>query len=344
MVQLVYLKENIKYFYQKYGEYLLPAWKLVFSFLALCLIQEMFAYNEAVDNPLAFLAISAVQAFAPMSLLFYTASCVMLLNLWKVSVEICAVLFIFLFISYLLFIRMDSRYAFIVILTPILFYLKLEYFLPVLLGMMVGFGGILPMTSGVFIYFFSSYTKDASALITTTSNLEPGMGMSRIVNLIVIDRRLLVLLVTFGLVAFLSCLLYQMFHENAWLFSILIGNVSMAILLLSGRLIFELDYTIWRVFLESFLAVGLAGVVQFFKGLGDVSRMEKVTFEDEEYIYYVKAVPKIKVTQADRNVMDIISGEEQAEFEMFSEGEDRKKEEAESREKSAVDVDPPPAD
>ena len=31
--------------------------------------------------------------------------------------------------------------------------------------------------------------------------------------------------------------------------------------------------------------------------------------EDDEYFYYVKAVPKIKVTQKDRNVTDIKSGE-----------------------------------
>lgn len=35
----------------------------------------------------------------------------------------------------------------------------------------------------------------------------------------------------------------------------------------------------------------------------------KGIFEDDEYFYYVKAVPKIKVTQKDRNVTDIKSGE-----------------------------------
>ena len=51
MAQLVYLKENIKYFYQKHSEYLDPAMKLLFSFIMLCLVQSMFQYNEAVINP-----------------------------------------------------------------------------------------------------------------------------------------------------------------------------------------------------------------------------------------------------------------------------------------------------
>ena len=307
MAQLVYLKENIKYFYQKHSEYLDPAMKLLFSFIMLCLVQSMFQYNEAVNKPWLFLLVSVAQAFLPLSFCFYSAACLILVNLWQVSVEIFVVYLLFFIICYLLFVRVDGKHAFIIIVTPILFYLKLEYFLPVLLGMTVGFSGILPMAAGIFLYFFSLYTRDASALLTTTENLEPGIGMSRITSLLIIDRKLLVILITFCLIVFVSTILYQMFHEKAWMFSIIIGNVSLAVLLLFGRLIFELDYTIWRVFLEIVLAMGLATVVQFFKGIGDFSRIEKVSFEDDEYIYFVKAVPKIKAAQEERNVTDIVA-------------------------------------
>ena len=66
---------------------------------------------------------------------------------------------------------------------------------------------------------------------------------------------------------------------------------------------------IWRLFLEMILGIGCCYIYRFFRGIGDVSRIEKASFEDDEYFYYVKAVPKIKVTQKDRNVTDIKSGE-----------------------------------
>ncbi len=310
MAQLVYLKENIKYFYQKHAAYADPALKLLFSFIMLCLVQEMFQYNEAVDRSWIFLLVSVVQAFLPLSFCFYSAACLILLNLWQVSAEICIMFLLFFIICCLLFVRVDGRYAFIIILTPVLFYLKLEYFLPVILGMTAGFGGILPMAAGILIYYFGLYTRDASALLTTTENLEPGIGISRITSLLVIDRKLMVILVTFCLVVFLSTILYRLFHEKAWMFSIIIGNISLAVLLLFGRLIFELDYTIWRVFLEIVLAMALATAVQFFRGIGDFSRIEKVSFEDDEYIYFVKAVPKIKAAQEERSVTDIVPEEE----------------------------------
>lgn len=311
MAQLVYLKENIKYFYQKHAEYVEPVLKLIFSFIMLCLVQNMFQYNEAINRPWIYLLVSVAQAFLPLSFCFYSAAALILLNLWKISLEIFIVYLLFFLICYLLFVRVDGRHAFIIILTPVLFYLKLEYFLPVILGMVVGFGGILPMAAGILIYFFSVYTKDASALLTTTEHLEPGVGMSRISSLMFIDRKLLVILISFCLIVFLSTILYQMFHEKAWMFAIIIGNISLAVLLLFGLLIFELDYTIWRVFVEIVLAMGVATVVQFFQGIGDFSRIEKVSFEDDEYIYFVKAVPKIKAAQEERNVTDIVPEEDE---------------------------------
>ena len=68
--------------------------------------------------------------------------------------------------------------------------------------------------------------------------------------------------------------------------------------------------TIWRLFLEVILGIGCCYIYRFFRGIGDVSRIEKVSFEDDEYFYYVKAVPKIKVTEKNRNVTNIKSEED----------------------------------
>lgn len=309
MTRLFNLKEDIKGFYQKYVNYLYPAFRFIFSLLMLCMIQQMFQYNTAVNKPVLFAAVSAVQAVLPLSFVFYSASALIVLNLWKVSLELVAVYGLLFLICWLSFVRVEGRYAFLIILTPVLFYLKLEYLLPVLVGITVGCGGILPVAGGIFIYFFSSYTKEASALIATASGPGAGIGIQRIVSLMIIDKKLLVILVGFCLTIFIAALLYQMFHEGAWLFAIVVSNIALALILLSGRMIFELDYTIWRVFLEIILAAGLCVTEQFFKGIGDVTRMEKVSFEDDEYIYYVKAVPKIKVAQAEPSVKDIIFGE-----------------------------------
>ena len=46
-------------------------------------------------------------------------------------------------------------------------------------------------------------------------------------------------------------------------------------------------------------------VIEFFAFHVDYSRVEKVQFEDDEYYYYVKAVPKITVAMPSKTVKKI---------------------------------------
>ena len=67
---------------------------------------------------------------------------------------------------------------------------------------------------------------------------------------------------------------------------------------------FDYKHFISKIRLLSLL---LAVVLQFFVFNVDYSRTEKVQFEDDEYYYYVKAVPKIVVARPEKKVKQINS-------------------------------------
>ena len=54
-------------------------------------------------------------------------------------------------------------------------------------------------------------------------------------------------------------------------------------------------------------SVAAALVVQFFVFSVDYAGTRKVQFEDDEYYYYVKAVPKITISAKDKQVKEIHS-------------------------------------
>lgn len=129
MAQLVYFKEWLTTLYKRHVEIILPILKLLFAFFALSMFQRMFYYNEFIDKPWVFLAVSAVQAFLPISFLYYAISILIMINLWNVSMDIFLGFVIFFIICSLAFIRVDKKHAIIIIATVLLFYLKLEYLL-----------------------------------------------------------------------------------------------------------------------------------------------------------------------------------------------------------------------
>ena len=74
------------------------------------------------------------------------------------------------------------------------------------------------------------------------------------------------------------------------------------VVLLVGDLYYEINLSVGSVLLGSLLAIAVAKVIEFFRFCVDYSRTEKVQFEDDEYYYYVKAVPKMYVAEKEKQV------------------------------------------
>ena len=85
------------------------------------------------------------------------------------------------------------------------------------------------------------------------------------------------------------------------------GAVVNITVLLVGDLMFDTHVALLEVVLGNALSLLLAVVLQFFVFNVDYSRTEKVQFEDDEYYYYVKAVPKIVVSKPEKKVKQINS-------------------------------------
>ena len=76
-------------------------------------------------------------------------------------------------------------------------------------------------------------------------------------------------------------------------------------ILLIGDLIFDTNVSIVGIIIGTVFSILIAKIVEFFAFHVDYSRVEKVQFEDDEYYYYVKAVPKITVATPSKTVKRI---------------------------------------
>ena len=83
------------------------------------------------------------------------------------------------------------------------------------------------------------------------------------------------------------------------------GTLVNVVMLLVGDLVFDTKVSIAGVLIGGIIAILLAKVLQFFIFSVDYSRTERVQFEDDEYYYYVKAVPKLSVATPTKTVKKI---------------------------------------
>ena len=92
------------------------------------------------------------------------------------------------------------------------------------------------------------------------------------------------------------------------LFEVLLVCLELFVLLF-GDMQFDTNIDLAKVFLGVFLSLIVELLVEFFCFMVDYTRIENVQFEDDDYYYYVKAVPKVTVSDSLRIVKTISTSE-----------------------------------
>ena len=83
------------------------------------------------------------------------------------------------------------------------------------------------------------------------------------------------------------------------------GAFVNVMVILIGDLMFDTNVSIFGVIVGTVISFLITGILQFFVFHVDYSRTEKVQFEDDEYYYYVKAVPKVTLARPEKKIKQI---------------------------------------
>jgi hypothetical protein len=183
--------------------------------------------------------------------------------------------------------------------------IKMQYLLPILAGMLVGPAGVVPLAFGCIFYYFST---NASAYLdyAVTADEETMLeGYKYIFQHLVDDKELILTMVVFAVIAIITCVIYKMSVEYSWYAAIVVGGLFEIILFLVGNVLLDADVSVGGILLGTIVGMIIAVIVQFFKVVVDYSRVENTQFEDDEYYYYVKAVPKVVMAKQQKNIRKI---------------------------------------
>ena len=121
---------------------------------------------------------------------------------------------------------------------------------------------------------------------------------------------LLVFIAAFAVTVLIVYLIRRMPVGYSWTIAMVAGAMANVAILLTGDLIYDVNLSAGNVLLGSLLALVAAKVIEFFRFCVDYGRTERVQFEDDEYYYYVKAVPKMAVAMSTKTVKRINSQRE----------------------------------
>lgn len=299
------MKEYIKSFYAKYEEFIVPVLKFLLGFILFFTINGRLGYMDKIDSPVIVLVAALLCSFMPLGMMVFLCAVFLLLHVYALSLECMAVLLIaYLFVGVVYF-RFSPKNHLFLLLSPLLFILKIPYVLPLAAGLFGTLTAAVPVVCGVVIYYVLAYvTGNANAL----GSGESDSVLQRFKDVtagITGNREMVIVAVAFAITALLVYAIRRMNINYSRATAILVGTLADIVILLVGDLMYDANFSIPSVIFGSIAAALLALVMQFFHFTLDYARTEKVQFEDDEYYYYVKAVPKMAVAVPEKKVKKI---------------------------------------
>lgn len=310
MTVLLEMKERLKLIYSKYEAFIVPVIKFLLAFVTFNTLNSRMGYMTRLDDMTILLIAALACSFLPVGIMVLIAAVFSLMHMYALSMEVALVGLCMYLIMYLLFFRFSPRDSLVVVLTPLLFAWKMPYVAPIAVGLLCGPGSLVSVGCGVAVYYLLQTIIDSAPNIRTMGEEDTLAKIRMVVESIVANKAMAVMIAAFAITVLAVYFIRRLSVDYSWTIAMIVGAMLNVVLLLVGDLFYDIQISVGAVLLGSLLAIVVAKIIEFFRFCVDYSRTERVQFEDDEYYYYVKAVPKMTVSVPTKTVKKINSQRE----------------------------------
>ena len=161
---LLLVREYIRAFYVKYEDYVVPGLKFLAALTALIMVNSNLGYMERLNSVSIVLVAALICSFMPREFILLVSALFAVLHLYEISLECAIVTLVVFLLLFLLYARFASRSSTsLILLTPMLFVLKVPFAAPLLAGLLGNPLSALAVACGVIAYYTLNYMSTNAA-------------------------------------------------------------------------------------------------------------------------------------------------------------------------------------
>ncbi len=306
MSTLLYAREVVILFYKRFEQPFNYVFKLIVGLLLFSFLSKIGAYmpylaplfEGGLRIPVYLLCAFAFAVLSPT----LSNGVVALYLVAQVSSNIVVAGLLLLVFALILFLyaRLDPKNSYLILAMVIGFYFRVPYAVVLFAGLYMGLRSIIPVTIGTFLWNFiplfqnmratvaepdtSDLLKIPELLLDTYESFQTG---------ITADFTWVYLAFVFAMAITGVFLITRLSINYAKEIAILVGGITSVFGCVVGASIVEVPGGIGGVILFNLISIALVEAMSFMDLALDYHRAERVQFEDEDYYYYVKAIPKL---------------------------------------------------
>lgn len=310
MTLLLELREKIKQVYGRYSTFLLPALKFILAFVLFKGINSSLGFLKELDSIFLLLILSLICSIMPLNLMVFFGMFLLVSQCFGVGIEVAGFAVALILVLMILYIRFTPQDALVLLLTPVAFKLGVPCVIPIGYGLTKSPASAVSSGFGVVVYYFIQLVSQNSSMLKGADAKESIQNLKVLLDGMLKNQEMMINIIAFVAVLLLVNVIRRLSVDYAWQIAIFAGAISYIVIIVTGGILMDVKSPVIPLIAGTVGAVIIAEILEFFLFHVDYSRTETLQFEDDEYYYYVKAVPKMSIAKKDVTIKTIEEPEE----------------------------------
>jgi hypothetical protein len=304
MTALLEFKQKLKNIYGKYEVYILPVLKFVLAVVYFMWINANMGYMSQLNSMFVVLILALICSILPSAALLFVGYLLMIGHSYALGIETAGFMLVLILVLAIFFMRFSSGNNIVLAFTPLSFGFNVPVLLPIGSGLLCGPLSAIPAGCGVIVYYFIRFIRAKSETLAS-ADVEAAEKLKLMADGLVQNWAMWITVIAFVVVVLIVNLIRTRAFDYAWRIAIVAGGVSYVLVMLAGSFFLDIKVLMVPLIIYAVTSVIIGIILEFFVFGGDYSRTERLEYEDDEYYYYVKAVPKASVATSERSIKKI---------------------------------------
>lgn len=320
------LKGKLQCVYAEYSKYIDKIIQFVLAFVTFYMINHDIGFMHMLTNPVMTLGLSVVCAFLPPIFTVLVAAALVLGHVYSVSLGMLIVTAIIFFIMFVFYVRLAPKTATVIVLMTLAHLLKIPAAVPVAFALVGTPMYAVPAAFGTVTYYLIRQVKDSAAALQTAEEGNFITEMTDYAGKVLTSKEMWVFILACIICMFAVYGIRRSSVAHSWKIASVAGAIIYLVVAAAGGAALGAKMAVGSLFVGAIVAVIVGLILEILFFAVDYSKCENLQYEDDEYYYYVKAVPKVGVAAPEKKVKHINKRDEsQNESEVIDSDQLRKK-------------------
>lgn len=293
MKELLVIRDRIKVFVGKNEALIMPLLKFLMTLMLMMQINSKLGYMARLNSMPIALIVSLAASFLPVNLTIVILGLIITAHVYALSWEIALVVLALFMILFLIYYRFASKDAVGTLALQVAFLFKVPAVVPVSMGLLGSPASAVSVGAGVIIRNVLRYISLNSKDLANIGGSGSKIGKFKdIIDALIGNKAMFVVAAAYAITVIIVYIIRRLPIDYCWYIAIGAGSLAGFFVLIVGNASLHAGIGLGGEFLGLLVSVIINIILQFFCFSLDYNKTERVQFEDDEYYYYVKAVPK----------------------------------------------------